>query len=97
MDGQRVTYVSANLEGGVALGDAVDRIRAAPDTLALDGVTLALEATLWRDFLPPVTDTSLSFRVAMNIGHPAPGRPLQLDRRECGHMRHRRPVRLDAG
>jgi HAE1 family hydrophobic/amphiphilic exporter-1 len=28
VDGQRVTYVSANLEGGVALGDAVERIRA---------------------------------------------------------------------
>jgi HAE1 family hydrophobic/amphiphilic exporter-1 len=28
VDGQRVTYVSANLESDVALGDAVDRIRA---------------------------------------------------------------------
>ena len=28
VDGQRVTYVSANLERGVALGDAVERIRA---------------------------------------------------------------------
>ena len=28
IDGQRVTYVTANLEEGVALGDAVDRIRA---------------------------------------------------------------------
>jgi len=28
VDGQRVTYVSANLESGVALGDAVERIRA---------------------------------------------------------------------
>jgi HAE1 family hydrophobic/amphiphilic exporter-1 len=27
VDGQRVTYVTANLEGGVALGDAVERIR----------------------------------------------------------------------
>ncbi len=31
VDGQRVTYVSANLEGGIALGDAVERIR---DSLA---------------------------------------------------------------
>ena len=28
IDGQRVTYITANLEDGVALGDAVDRIRA---------------------------------------------------------------------
>jgi len=28
VDGQRVTYISANLESGVALGDAVSRIRA---------------------------------------------------------------------
>lgn len=27
VDGQRVTYINANLENGVALGDAVDRIR----------------------------------------------------------------------
>ncbi len=35
VDGQRVTYVSANLESGVALGDAVERIRAALDDLEL--------------------------------------------------------------
>jgi HAE1 family hydrophobic/amphiphilic exporter-1 len=35
VDGQRVTYVSANLEGGVALGDAVERIRAALGDLDL--------------------------------------------------------------
>ncbi len=29
VDGQRVTYVTANLESGVALGDAVERVRAA--------------------------------------------------------------------
>jgi HAE1 family hydrophobic/amphiphilic exporter-1 len=29
IDGQRVTYITADLESGVALGDAVDRIRAA--------------------------------------------------------------------
>ena len=28
IDGQRVTYITADLESGVALGDAVDRIRA---------------------------------------------------------------------
>jgi HAE1 family hydrophobic/amphiphilic exporter-1 len=36
VDGQRVTYVTANLESGVALGDAVVRVRE-----ALDGVQLA--------------------------------------------------------
>jgi HAE1 family hydrophobic/amphiphilic exporter-1 len=35
VDGQRVTYVSANLEGGVALGDAVERIRTALGDLDL--------------------------------------------------------------
>jgi len=35
VDGQRVTYVSANLEGGVALGDAVERIRTSLDDLDL--------------------------------------------------------------
>jgi hydrophobic/amphiphilic exporter-1 (mainly G- bacteria), HAE1 family len=35
VDGQRVTYVSANLETGVALGDAVERVQAALDDLAL--------------------------------------------------------------
>ncbi len=35
VDGQRVTYISANLEGGVALGDAVDRIRPALSDLVL--------------------------------------------------------------
>ena len=34
-DGQRVTYVSANLEGGVALGDAVERIQTALADMAL--------------------------------------------------------------
>jgi HAE1 family hydrophobic/amphiphilic exporter-1 len=36
VDGQRVTYVTANLESGQALGDAVERVRA-----ALQGVPLA--------------------------------------------------------
>ncbi len=31
VDGQRVTYITANLESGVALGDAVERIRARLD------------------------------------------------------------------
>jgi HAE1 family hydrophobic/amphiphilic exporter-1 len=35
VDGQRVTYVSANLETGVALGDAVERVQAALGDLAL--------------------------------------------------------------
>ena len=35
VDGQRVTYVTANLEGGVALGDAVERIRTELDDLVL--------------------------------------------------------------
>jgi HAE1 family hydrophobic/amphiphilic exporter-1 len=35
VDGQRVTYISANLEGGVALGDAVDRIRSALSDLVI--------------------------------------------------------------
>ena len=41
VDGQRVTYISANLQRGVALGDAVERIRdslsdlALPDSFAL--------------------------------------------------------------
>jgi HAE1 family hydrophobic/amphiphilic exporter-1 len=35
VDGQRVTYLSANLEGGVALGDAVEAIRAELAGLAL--------------------------------------------------------------
>ncbi len=35
VDGQRVTYVAANLEDGVALGDAVERIRS-----DLSGITL---------------------------------------------------------
>jgi HAE1 family hydrophobic/amphiphilic exporter-1 len=35
VDSQRVTYVTANLEGGVALGDAVERIRAELDDLEL--------------------------------------------------------------
>jgi len=37
VDGQRVTYVSANLERDIALGEAVDRIRAELDDLALPG------------------------------------------------------------
>ncbi|HSO23754.1 MAG TPA: efflux RND transporter permease subunit [Chondromyces sp.] len=41
VDGQRVTYVTANLEGGVALGDAVRQVRRALDDLALpDGFTI---------------------------------------------------------
>jgi HAE1 family hydrophobic/amphiphilic exporter-1 len=41
IDGQRVTYVTANLEGGVALGDAVRQVRRALDDLALpDGFTI---------------------------------------------------------
>jgi HAE1 family hydrophobic/amphiphilic exporter-1 len=35
VDGQRVTYVTANLEGGVALGNAVERIRSELADLAL--------------------------------------------------------------
>jgi HAE1 family hydrophobic/amphiphilic exporter-1 len=35
VDGQRVTYVSANLEQGVALGDAVDRVRSSLADLSL--------------------------------------------------------------
>jgi HAE1 family hydrophobic/amphiphilic exporter-1 len=35
IDGQRVTYITADLESGVALGDAVDRIRQAFDGLRL--------------------------------------------------------------
>jgi HAE1 family hydrophobic/amphiphilic exporter-1 len=35
VDGQRVTYVSANLEHGVALGDAVERVQAGLDDLTL--------------------------------------------------------------
>ena len=35
VDGQRVTYVTANLESGVALGDAVDGVRAALGNLEL--------------------------------------------------------------
>jgi HAE1 family hydrophobic/amphiphilic exporter-1 len=35
VDGQRVTYVTAGLDGGVALGDAIGRIREALDGLAL--------------------------------------------------------------
>jgi HAE1 family hydrophobic/amphiphilic exporter-1 len=35
VDGQRVTYITANLESGVALGDAVDRIRVALTEVAL--------------------------------------------------------------
>ena len=43
VDGQRVTYISANLESGVALGDAVQRIRGAISDLALpDGFALVL-------------------------------------------------------
>ena len=41
VDGQRVTYVTANLESGVALGDAVRQVRRALDGLALpDGFTI---------------------------------------------------------
>jgi hydrophobic/amphiphilic exporter-1 (mainly G- bacteria), HAE1 family len=41
VDGQRVTYVTANLEGGVALGDAVRQVRRALDDLTLpDGFTI---------------------------------------------------------
>jgi HAE1 family hydrophobic/amphiphilic exporter-1 len=35
VDGQRVTYVTANLESGVALGDAVERVRASLSDLPL--------------------------------------------------------------
>ena len=42
VDGQRVTYISAALEEGVALGDAVARVRAALGGLALpDGYAVA--------------------------------------------------------
>jgi len=41
VDGQRVTYVSADLETGVALGDAVERVQAALGDLALpDGYSI---------------------------------------------------------
>ncbi len=41
INGQRVVYITANLESGVALGDAVDRIRAATSGMELpDGFTL---------------------------------------------------------
>ena len=41
VDGQRVTYLTANLEGGVALGDAVRQVQRALDGLALpDGFTI---------------------------------------------------------
>ncbi len=41
VDGQRVTYVTANLESGVALGDAVRQVRRALDDLTLpDGFTI---------------------------------------------------------
>ncbi len=42
VDGQRVTYVTANLVGGTALGEAIDRIRAALEGLPLpDGFSLS--------------------------------------------------------
>jgi HAE1 family hydrophobic/amphiphilic exporter-1 len=41
VDGQRVTYVTANLESGVALGDAVQRVQGALSTLSFpDGFSL---------------------------------------------------------
>ncbi|MEX0779632.1 MAG: efflux RND transporter permease subunit [Balneolales bacterium] len=41
VNGQRVTYISANLESGVALGDAVDRIRADLTQVAMpDGFSI---------------------------------------------------------
>jgi len=57
VDGQRVTYVTANLESGVALGDAVSTIRAALEDIELpEGFAILFggqyeeQLKAWRDF-----------------------------------------------
>jgi HAE1 family hydrophobic/amphiphilic exporter-1 len=65
VDGQRVTYVTANLESGVALGDAVERVRAALRDLPLPPGFSILYGGQYEEQLAAQRDFSIAIVMAL--------------------------------
>jgi len=67
IDGQRVTYITANLESGVALGDAVSRIREQLATLQLpDGFSIVFGGA-WREQQESRRDFTIAILMALAL------------------------------
>jgi HAE1 family hydrophobic/amphiphilic exporter-1 len=67
IDGQRVTYITANLESGVALGDAVSRIREQLATLQLpDGFSIVFGGA-WREQQESRRDFTIAIIMALAL------------------------------
>lgn len=67
IDGQRVTYITANLETGVALGDAVAGIRRATADLPLPfGVSLTVGGA-WREQQRAARDFAIAIALALAL------------------------------
>lgn len=67
VDGQRVTYVTANLESGVALGDAVEAVRAALDDLRLPTGFSILYGGQYEEQLAARRDFTISILMALAL------------------------------
>ena len=65
VDGQRVTYVTANLESGVALGDAVERVRASLRGLELPGGFTILYGGQYEEQLAARRDFTIAILMAL--------------------------------
>ncbi len=67
VDGQRVTYLTANLESGVALGDAVERVRAALGDLSLPSGFSILYGGQYEEQLAARRDFSIAILMALAL------------------------------
>ncbi len=65
VDGQRVTYVTANLESGVALGDAVENVRAALEGVELPSGFTILYGGQYEEQLAARRDFSIAIVMAL--------------------------------
>jgi len=67
VDGQRVTYVTADLESGVALGDTVEKVRAALGDLALPSGFSILYGGQYEEQLAARRDFSIAIAMALAL------------------------------
>lgn len=67
VDGQRVTYITAGLEGGVALGDAVEQVRAAVRDLPMPEGFSLLFGGEWEEQLEAARDFMLAIVMAVAL------------------------------
>jgi HAE1 family hydrophobic/amphiphilic exporter-1 len=65
VDGQRVTYITANLAGGAALGDAVERVRAALADLTLPAGFTVLFGGQYEEQLDARRDFTIAIALAL--------------------------------